>query len=260
MNVPSVTLNDTEEETIRSALPQLLAFNYPNNIHYNMTKLKILQDILVKNDINDMSFVMSEITQSCDEMLLSCSWEKKKVDCAEIFTKSLTADGYCCSFNSGNSRSPSGIFTTYNGLLSSLVIVLNPMIQPVQYSSLHSSGIKVFIHDPTEYPGSQSTIKLISVGRVAYFQILGTKIICSEDVKNLPMSHRHCLYPNEFKLKSFFEYSSSNCLSECVALRFYAYCKCVPFQLAFVGTLNSFPERFSKELLTGCENFLNFCN
>ncbi|XP_074042674.1 sodium channel protein Nach isoform X2 [Leptinotarsa decemlineata] len=99
----NLTLNDTEEETIRSALPQLLAFNYPNNIHYNMTKLKILQDILVKNDINDMSFVMSEITQSCDEMLLSCSWEKKKVDCAEIFTKSLTADGYCCSFNSGNS-------------------------------------------------------------------------------------------------------------------------------------------------------------
>ncbi|CAH1965345.1 unnamed protein product [Acanthoscelides obtectus] len=113
------------------------------------------------------------------------------------------------------------------------------MLQNTQYSSLHAAGFKVIIHDPTEYPGSQSSSKIISPGNVAYLQIVGTKMVCSEAVRQLPISQRDCIYGDEGPKKAFqaFDgpYSDSNCLTGCEAKAFYARCGCVPYYYAYFG-------------------------
>ncbi|KAG5897776.1 hypothetical protein JTB14_019994 [Gonioctena quinquepunctata] len=234
--IQKMDLIDSEKTLVEKALPQLLAFNYPNEIEYNVTELNVLQEVLERNNLTDISSVMEELSQSCDEMLTSCSWERISIKCSDFFGTSLTSDGYCCSFNYRYGPKPSGLFAQYNGELTGIVVLMNPMLQPVQYSSLYSSGFKIMIHDPTEYPGMQSTIKLVSVGKVSYLQILGTKLICSEQVKNLPVSQRNCLYPNERRLISFdTEYSSSNCAMEDISMIYFRNCGCVPYYLSFVG-------------------------
>ncbi|CAG9812960.1 unnamed protein product [Phaedon cochleariae] len=92
----------------------------------------------------------------------------------------------------------------------------------------------VIIHDPEEFPGSQSTTKIVSVGKLSYLQLQGTKMICSDDVKNLPINQRHCLMEDEFELKYLGDrYSDANCLTECVASNYAQKCGCVPFYLSF---------------------------
>ena len=35
----------------------------------------------------------------CEEMILVCNWQGKKVPCGQLFTERRTDNGYCCSFN-----------------------------------------------------------------------------------------------------------------------------------------------------------------
>ncbi|VEN36159.1 unnamed protein product [Callosobruchus maculatus] len=204
---------------LKESLPQLLSFNYNNHRYLNVSQLDDLNSVLIANQITDISYLVKSLGQSCEEMLQYCRWGTEYIKCSEYFQASLTTDGYCCSFNY---LRDDVLYTSINGVSTGLVVVLDPMLQNTQYSSLHAAGFKVIIHDPTEYPGAQSRSKIISPGHVAYLQIVGTKMVCSEAVKQLPISQRDCIYGDEGPTKAFkiFEgdYSDSNCLTECEAI------------------------------------------
>lgn len=98
-------------------------------------------------------------------------------------------------------------------------------------------SFKVLIHDPDEFPGPQSTTRLISINKLSFVQLFGTKMTCSNDVKNLPITQRHCLYPGETVERGFGGnfFSGPNCLMECEANQYFGQCGCIPYYFSFSG-------------------------
>ena len=43
--------------------------------------------------------VKFQISQPCNELLITCIFLGKKVDCSEIFYPVITDEGQCCAFN-----------------------------------------------------------------------------------------------------------------------------------------------------------------
>lgn len=128
----------------KRTLPQLLAVNQPDAIKYNTTELKLLQKILEKKNIFNISEVIKEIGQSCSEMFSYCSWNWQIKNCFGLFEETLTTDGFCCTLNYVGIADDERLFTGYNGIGSGLFVILNSMLQSVQYSSLYGSGFKVY--------------------------------------------------------------------------------------------------------------------
>lgn len=115
---------------------------------------------------------MRKITQSCAELLVKCKWENIEFNCMDLFAQSFTIDGLCCSFNYYMARyvhhnfeidssncdidslySPKGPereskvkYSSYYGFESGLQVLVDPMVQPIQYSKYSASGIKVRMH------------------------------------------------------------------------------------------------------------------
>ncbi|RZB39142.1 sodium channel protein Nach-like [Asbolus verrucosus] len=234
--IKRLVMQEDQEEIVRRAFPQLLSFTSMSVRNYNMTELNILQAVLSENDYTDISLIMRKITQPCEEMLVKCMWQFKTVPCGQLFDDTFTTDGPCCSFNyireyKDTSRKP--IYTPFNGFNSGLQVLLDPNVQPVQYSSLHSSGLKVMVHNPWDYPGSGSIYKIVSAGRQSYLQVSASKIVCSEDIRRLSVGQRQCAYSEEVSLKYFRLYSDTNCLTECEERYLHQKCGCVPFYFPF---------------------------
>lgn len=82
-------------------------------------------------------------------------------------------------------------------------------------SNLQSLGAKVFIHNVDEYPGMASIEKILGNGTENFLRLLGTKLICSEEVKGLDIEQRNCVFENEETLNYFKTYKDSNCEIEC---------------------------------------------
>ncbi|KAJ8967695.1 hypothetical protein NQ317_011486 [Molorchus minor] len=233
--IQELKFSETDEPILRNAFPQLLSFTHPNALDYNMTELEKLQEVLQSNGYLDPTVVMDKISQDCEEMLSYCVWNRKHVPCMAIFKRSVSYSGICCSFNIPNDTEAfSPIYSSLNGLSTGLRVLLDPMLQPVQYSPLYTAGFKILIHNPSEYIGSQSDTKLLPVGKTLYMQVSGKKMMCSNSVSNLPISQRECYYPDEFKLK-YYNYSESNCLVECEHSVYLRECGCVPFYYTFTG-------------------------
>ncbi|KAJ8925626.1 hypothetical protein NQ315_009470, partial [Exocentrus adspersus] len=234
--IQKLDINDTADELIvRRALPQLISFT-DVAFQYNLTELTILQSVLEQNNYYDTTLVMEEISSSCSDMLLHCIWNGRNIPCLESFSKSFSQDGVCCSFNFLEGQQHPTRFTKYGGMEAGLKVLLNPHKQDVFYSHLYPSGFKSIIHYPTEYPGPSSDSRLIPAGKIFYLQVLGTNLICSEDVKMLPIDQRKCLYPDEHDLTYFgTKYTDFTCFLECEENIYFTVCDCVPFYYSFSG-------------------------
>lgn len=136
-------LEGEEYSLAKRILPQLLAISYPNTIKYNITELYRLQTILEKRKFRNISGIFWELGQNCSEMLSYCSWNKQEKNCMNMFRDILTTEGYCCSFSHFDRKPNEPLYTGYNGIGTGLFLILDPMLQPVQHSSLFGSGFKV---------------------------------------------------------------------------------------------------------------------
>ncbi|XP_017488484.1 PREDICTED: sodium channel protein Nach-like, partial [Rhagoletis zephyria] len=43
--------------------------------------------------------LLKKLAPNCDDLILKCRWAGKMQECSELFVKSFTANGYCCTFN-----------------------------------------------------------------------------------------------------------------------------------------------------------------
>ncbi|CAG9791417.1 unnamed protein product [Diatraea saccharalis] len=50
-------------------------------------------------DWDYMRSFLINVTQPCNEMLASCSWNSRKMSCVDLFNAQLTDEGLCCTFN-----------------------------------------------------------------------------------------------------------------------------------------------------------------
>lgn len=77
---------------------------FVDNIIYNKTDLKILQNVLTFNRYG-VSETMALLQQPCGELFVKCSWEHNILPCNELFKPSLAYHGNCCTFNKNNDYS-----------------------------------------------------------------------------------------------------------------------------------------------------------
>ncbi|KAL3285484.1 hypothetical protein HHI36_000016 [Cryptolaemus montrouzieri] len=230
--ISKLELEDGEEEFLKKALPQLIGFI--RSVKYNTTSLIRMKKILDRNDYLHTDLILRKIGQTCKEMLIQCEWNGELTKCLDIFEESYTLDGLCCSYNYYGSRfSFKPNYTAYTGWKSGLTVTINPMLQKVHHSSTYATGVKVTIHNSLEFPGFETTSKVVSAGHTFMFQIAGTKLINSQDVKDLTIDQRQCVYAAERPLEHHNYYYISNCMAELHAKNFEDVCGCVPFYYAF---------------------------
>ncbi|CAH1102335.1 unnamed protein product [Psylliodes chrysocephalus] len=254
----TLQLDESEINSVKKALPEIMGFS---ELNIDNRYIKVFQNILEKNSIFNISYFMKNIVQNCSEMVKYCLWNNVPVNCLKSFKESLTVDGYCCSFNYGSTDTKYP-YTDLNGFGAGISVILDPMLQPVQYSDYQSSGFKVIIHDPDEYPGFQSTTKMISSGTISYLQLYGIKMMCSDAVRNLPFSQRDCYYSDELELQTFTAYSYSNCVTECEAYYYYENCDCVPYYYDFIGKPECNISKLSciHDTFSDGQDFSNICD
>ncbi|KAL2721737.1 sodium channel protein Nach-like [Vespula maculifrons] len=201
--------------------------------------------------------LMYELMQPCKTMLLRCAWLGQKFNCSDIFKAVKSREGYCCAFNyhfnldrpygydnydlknssEENDRSdiPSeelpGIGQIQkapgSGRDVGLAVALNVEGEHYKSSNRPFAGATVLIHDPKDYP--DIGIHSISVlpGHVMGIGISGTTTESSQDLRQLPLKRRMCLFQDEVRGKS--NYSFQSCVSNCIYMRVHKYCGCLPF-------------------------------
>lgn len=64
----------------------------------NATQLSVLQNLLLENRY-DVFMTMQHLMVPCNDMIVKCRYDGQIIDCARLFERSYTWQGYCCSFN-----------------------------------------------------------------------------------------------------------------------------------------------------------------
>ncbi|XP_076168591.1 sodium channel protein Nach [Ptiloglossa arizonensis] len=203
--------------------------------------------------------LMLELMQPCNLLLVRCAWLGQIYDCDKIFKTVKSNEGFCCGFNYhfGLSKdywdelsSQTNITTIENDVQPSnsalhlpgvgqildvpgtgrdigLSVALNIDAENYKSSVRQYVGATVLTHDPIDYPdvGAQSSTLL--PGHTMSMELAGTKIESSEDIRDIPLRKRMCLFDNENSGERMYSYQT--CISECIHRNTYGYCGCLPF-------------------------------
>lgn len=86
---------ESTKEQITRGLRHLSSMNFWKA---DNTSLAILTEAAQRSNENFES-IMDKLGQSCGEMLMRCRLEGSERNCSELFTRTVTPDGHCCSFN-----------------------------------------------------------------------------------------------------------------------------------------------------------------
>lgn len=96
-------------------------------------------------------------------------------------------------------------------------------------------GTFILIHETTNYPEFSKSVDLVQPGQEAKLGVVPTAIVSTDDVHNMPLNQRFCLFPEEREVAMSEDYSFSNCLSECRATVITKICGCIPFYYPTYG-------------------------
>lgn len=112
-------------------------------------------------------------------------------------------------------------------------------------TSLHSSflemGFKVLVHNNIEFPNEETVGKLTPVNREYYISVRPTETVCSDQVRQLTVDDRQCVFSEERPSPFFKMYSGVNCEYECRMNKIQKLCGCVLptfFPMENVGVCN----------------------
>lgn len=202
-------------------------------------------------------------SQSCEAMLLKCTFGGEVIRCSDIFQPIVTDEGFCCVFNTVAAKfmfTRTAITRMNNTIHEDLVPVdwstergYPPNIPPNHYpqpgagpgqslgmnivldadvddyfcSSTNVAGFKLLLHNPTETPLLKELGLFLPPGQESKFRISAEKIDASPEIRNIKQSRRRCLFNDEGKLLYFRTYSKRNCEMECEAARYIRYCNCI---------------------------------
>ncbi|VEN36620.1 unnamed protein product [Callosobruchus maculatus] len=197
----------------------------------------------------DISRRLLQLSPSCEDMLQSCRWAGEKRDCSKLFTRRITYDGFCCTFNYVRPFTNSKIYTDTGkklqvevkepktpigaGAINGLSIALKNDLEDYFYTSLETTGYKVLLFNPADYPDKISgSLNEIIVGFNKEV-LIGLRVdVCqgSSALRQLPLSLRKCMFTTDSHT-SFGLYSHSDCLVDCKAQSIISLCQCIPFTI-----------------------------
>ena len=158
-----------------------------------------------------------------------------------------TDSGICCSFNSAFSLKDS----TYSQLMrelrgekkkgklatvgrsKGLTVVVDQHMDLTTFGTVMSDNLamEVFIGEPEESPMLRQRSITISPGMEHMVELDAISITAQDDVKNMAINDRGCLYRDEGELDWYSKYTFTTCLFECSIKRTEEMVGCVPWYL-----------------------------
>ncbi|CAD7089986.1 unnamed protein product [Hermetia illucens] len=116
-----------------------------------------------------------------------------------------------------------------HGLSNGLSIIATPIFDDAAITATYSYGVKLLVHKNNVFPSETTIEKLIPIHSEVLVRIRPTVITCSNQVRQLGVTERNCLFPEERRLRFFSEYDDENCIIECQILSIIERCECVPY-------------------------------
>ncbi|XP_069966383.1 pickpocket protein 28-like [Bactrocera oleae] len=224
-------------------------------------------NITVHEAINNRSFIgdfVVNTSQSCERMLLKCSFGGVEYNCTELFHSVLLDEGLCCTFNSldpvykfsnvstkvyYNKTYPPNVkpvdWSLENGYQNPLPKYYSPMkavgfgqtlglniilnVERDEYycSSGKSIGFKVTVGNPEDEPNVHESGLLLAPGLESFIRIIPSHQEADRKLRNLSRKYRNCIFERERKLSVFSHYSYVNCMYECRTKATISICGCV---------------------------------
>lgn len=114
----------------------------------------------------------------------------------------------------------------------SLILKFPDNDQPLSTSVYGASlkmGFKVHIHSNIEFPTKETLGKLAAVNNLILIGVRPTETVCSDQVRQLAIEDRMCVFPEERSSSFFPQYSEINCQVECRMKKMYEICGCMPY-------------------------------
>ncbi|XP_076395895.1 pickpocket protein 28 [Megachile rotundata] len=203
--------------------------------------------------------LMYELMQPCSMLIVRCSWLGQLYDCNKIFRTVKSNEGFCCGFNyhfelsddfhnddawlanittveedlhEYNSSDPlpgvgNILHVPGTGRDIGLAVALNIDAKNYKSSVRQFVGATILIHDPLDYPDIGAQSATLQPGHSMSMTLSGTKIKSSDDIQNIPLRKRMCLFDDEVPGER--DYSYQTCISECMQQKMYGPCGCLPF-------------------------------
>ncbi|ELT89070.1 hypothetical protein CAPTEDRAFT_200009 [Capitella teleta] len=211
--------------------------NFLENVFLALNKFtKHLSNITLEDEnvLNQMDsgYILRQMFHdgafTLEEMVYTCFWQNQVVNCSDYFTQTLTAMGYCYTFNSADLIKENGrLKTSQIGVKQGFSFYVDVGQENYFYQSRNSAGIRLLVHDPYDWPLVEASGIAISPGTETFLSI------SESQVKRMPPPYEGstCVDTNDvnFKnpLKYFDEYSQSRCTQDCFMDYVVRECECV---------------------------------
>ncbi|XP_058977979.1 pickpocket protein 28-like [Musca domestica] len=247
-------------------------------------------NVTVADTIQDWSSLnqfISDISQPCEKMLVSCRFGGMAYDCLRIFHPIVTDEGHCCAFNmvhpkflytEGTQSLIKEIYSNHSdmdeaiawnpefgypekmskhfyprtaagtGESLGLTIVLDAEVDQYNCSSTNSVGFKMTMHNPNERPNVREVGLLLAAGYETKARVRMEKLEADKKLHTVHLKHRQCEFQDEHELTYFATYTQSNCEAECIAETLMRHCGCLPHYM---------PKRYDNE--TVCSIYDSGC-
>ncbi|XP_055908544.1 sodium channel protein Nach-like [Eupeodes corollae] len=224
--------NGTTEDIVMKNLYQIYAFTYPKFKTSN-DRLSVLSEVMNLNNYTLIKF-LADTQWDCGAFFFRCRFQSKTANCSDIFRINKSHVGFCCSFNSQQSKDNIHRFkSNRHGLRQGLSLIFNDVdFDNTHLLSSNPQRFRLLIHRPTAYPDQSTFRKFLHRNEEILLRFDPTETTYSDEVwKRLTMDERNCTLLSETHLYSFKNYNRQNCIAECLSSIILKTCKCVPFNL-----------------------------
>ncbi|XP_036324982.1 uncharacterized protein LOC118738165 [Rhagoletis pomonella] len=206
---------------------------------YNLEVMKDLAFVGSSiNTINNASLEVKNnscqpLTPNCKDLFVRCRLAGEDIDCATKFTETLTASGFCCSFNAdGLYAKPRptrlSLFTASKGL----VLLLNASSGDDFFKESISSGFMFYIYPHGYYADTSSGSireRFTPTGVHTYISIEPSIMQTVHEARILPALARKCLFEDERPRIYGKKYSHNKCITRCRMNSMLVLCNCLLF-------------------------------
>ncbi|XP_069695427.1 pickpocket protein 28-like isoform X2 [Periplaneta americana] len=250
--------NLTDEETEKMEYAQLFC----NNDYF----ITAVSSNVATTDNKAVEFI-EQAAPGLFDVIPFCKWSGTEEECSNIFTPVLTDDGLCYTFNmlsfeqmfkngtiqrqgkqSNNTRTSDwNLESGYHdidakdafprrsvgtGIRTGLFLLLSSENEDEDtMCSTPIDGVKVLLHNPTDYPLVQSDYFHVPLQRDVVVSIKPRVITTSEGLKNYDPQRRWCYFSSERHLRHFSIYTQHNCDLECLTNYTLTQCGCVAYYM-----------------------------
>ncbi|XP_047345794.1 sodium channel protein Nach-like [Vespa velutina] len=223
----------------------------------NDEHLKKFNAFLKENKWQLIDFL--KIFYPCENMIESCWWHEKKINCTDYIKQSYTNNGICCSYNYYLEHLMTNkiryqevpvLRTARSGSKSGLTIIFNRDLffednKTKITNFVNNIKLFVYIHHTLSYPNDETIGYTLQKGEGL---MLGVQPI----IKKKPSTLYHeyfngilqpdCILNSEkSQLRFFIEYQQSNCFVNCLIEDIYNACDCLPYTYAPMANYTSLP-------------------